>query len=1325
MGKLSQTLFLFFVCFFLSANNQYLFKNYNSSLGLSNEMTTSCIQDHHGHIWIGTRDGLNRFDGYSFKVFRNEINNPKSIGGDYITSLAIDNNNTLWIATSKGLYIYDESFEHFDLIPFTEKKYVQRIFIDQQASVWMIIDREIWQYNPQDKTHQSFAHPTQGTFTSICTQNNQLWAADADGVLHLLFPESQTLNSFQIFPSSPDHTIKRINLIYPSAYSSMIYIGTQVSGLLVFDTNTHQSYALEGLKNHLPDLSVRSILEVNPNQLYIGTTTCLILYNTIDHTYFNIKRDPLDRFSLSGQVVNSIYKDKESGIWIGCYPGGLSYYYPNRLFSVYYEKNIPGALKGEVIHDICSDVYGNIWLGMEDTGLNIFYPEKNWFENIPSGTNNGPSQSIIGGLAASGDTLWIGTLHKGIDRMDIPSKKIIRNYTLNHRFSEHISSEIVCMKITGNNELLVGTDRGIYKYDYDSDSFLFMDKIPLKEYRIQCISEDKAGTLWIGLVNGGIYRYSPADGKGEFMPYDPLNIYSSKTINDIYHESPSIMWLASMDGLQKYNKKTYETVRYRTEDGLPTNVLFRILSDEEDNLWISTAKGLVYYNQTLDKFNTYTESNGLISSQFIYNSSHDDNKGSFYFGTSKGLIRFDPESVKNYQNDLSVRLTSVLSMTESESNYINLLNQETKQVEFEHSNSNFSVNFSTFSYIAPESIEYSYRLNNGSWSSPIEKSSITFTRLSPGKYDLEIRARYRYSNWESASTLLNIVIRPPWWNSIAAYYVYIFIFFSLILIFCIFMVKQSEIRIKRNTLLLETEKERELYHAKVEFFTNIAHEIRTPLTLIKTPLDKILKKEEVSLRIRESLELMEKNTSRLLSLVNQLLDFRKAEQENYHLNFVRVDIASLLYRYVNDFKEETEKAGLLLNIDIPVKELNVFVDKEAIIKIISNLMTNAIKYTDHIITVRLSVSENYDQFTIDFINDGKPISMDLREKVFEPFFRERESNISGSGLGLPLARSLADMHHGSLTVADTYPDMTTFRLVLPVNQKKAILLPKDDKNLTNHSANVPYIQRKSAPTILVVEDNKEMLHFIGHELNETYNILTAENGAEALILLQKESVHLIITDIMMPEVDGLELLQRVKSDMAYSHIPVILLTAKTTIQSKLKGLDSKADAYIEKPFDMDLLLAQISNLLSNRENIRDFYFHSPIANIKSTAHSKSEEEFLEKLNDVILQNLSDTNLDVNMLAEAMNMSRSVLYRKIKTMSNRTPNDLIKITRLKKAAELLKTKNLKIYEIAEMVGFSTQSYFYYAFLKEFNMSPSEYAKNENGVKASGKSDIKTK
>lgn len=925
------------------------------------------------------------------------------------------------------------------------------------------------------------------------------------------------------------------------------------------------------------------------------------------------------------------------------------------------------------------------------------------------------SHTNIRGLAASGDNLWIGHVIHGIDLMDIRTRKVIKHYDLLKDAQTVKNSTVRCIKVLREGEVLVGTEDGIFRYDYLNDRFVYAPQFP--PFAVNCLYEDRSGKIWLGMFNRSYY-FNTTSNTGMYLQYDKLNTQRHNSVNDACEDKAGNMWFATVEGVIKYDFQTGESLHYTVKNGMPSNVAFRILPDDNNCLWISTANGLVCLDTQTEEIMTYTEAHGLVTRQFNYNSAFKDEDGTLYFGSIKGFIHFKPTDIRPAAEKMDVRISSLeIQNGMGGRKIINSSSlSEVGSITLNHDQSSFNINFSVLNFIAPGSIQYAYRMVNldKDWIALGERNIVYFTDLHPGEYTFEVRAANLSNSWGDEITRLHVRVLPPWWASRPAYVIYSILALMIIIYLIIYWRRKERKKMAYNMQIFENNKEKELYQAKIDFFINIAHEIRTPLTLIKNPLERLLKSEKIGEKENNSLLLMDKNVSRLLSLVNQLLDFRKTEIEGYRLNFVRTEVVSLLSETAKRFQDIATENNLLLNLDLSVQELYVFVDREALTKIMSNLFSNAVKYAAKSIVVRLHLSADYETFMIDFINDGVPVPTEMRDKIFEPFYRIKgNEDKPGTGLGLPLARSLAEMHHGTLALIDFSNQQTLFRITLPVKQTGAVKTTEEEPQPQISQPKLSYIVEEGRPTVLIVEDNKEMSAFIADEVNENYNVLLAANGSEALELLKKQSIQLIISDVMMPVMDGFALLQQVKSDIEFSHIPVILLTAKNTMQSRLEGLELGADAYIDKPFSTSLLMVQISNLISNRDNIRKFYFNSPIANMKSMAYTKADENFLEKLNDIINENIGNPELDVNKIADLMHLSRPTLYRKIRAISDLTPNELIKISRLKKAAELLLQGNMKIYEISETVGFSSQSYFWSAFIKQFGMSPSKYAK-ENRV-----------
>lgn len=642
----------------------------------------------------------------------------------------------------------------------------------------------------------------------------------------------------------------------------------------------------------------------------------------------------------------------------------------------------------------------------------------------------------------------------------------------------------------------------------------------------------------------------------------------------------------------------------------------------------------------------------------------------------------------------------------------------TREINLKYNQNSFAFRFAALCYAAPEENYLSYTLKgfDKEWYSTTKSSTASYTNLKPGDYTFCVKTANAKGEWSNDIKSIHIHIAPPFWKSPWAYLLYFILSAAGIgYIFYRFR-KQITDKQRRQLEILEAEKEKEIYHAKIDFFTNIAHEIRTPLTLIKGPLENILHKENIDRNtIRENLDVMERNTLRLLDLTNQLLDFRKTETKGFRLNFMDCNISQLIRDTYIRFNPAAQQNGLKFQTDLPEQDFNAPVDKEALTKILSNLFNNAVKYATSSIHVSLIPPcgmKEPEYFSIMVSNDGHPIPHDMQEKIFQPFVQIKQTSggqrTAGTGIGLPLARSLAELHKGKLYLKDS--EEICFCVELPVDQEKAIQLQKDSTISQTGNMQTAIRQHSTNICILVVEDDPEMQNFICAQLETVYCVIRASNGKEALQVLSEKTISLIVSDVMMPEMDGFELCHTLKTDIEHSHIPIILLTAKVTMQSKIEGIELGADDYIEKPFSTEYLLARIANLLSNQDKLRHAFTSSPFVNAKTIALSKADENFLDKLIEVIQKNISEPDFNVDILAEKMNMSRSSLHRKIKGIAQITPNEFIQLERLKMAAQLIQSGEYRINEVCYIVGFNSSSYFAKCFQKQFGVLPKDFCKN---------------
>ncbi|MCC8154407.1 MAG: response regulator [Tannerellaceae bacterium] len=732
-------------------------------------------------------------------------------------------------------------------------------------------------------------------------------------------------------------------------------------------------------------------------------------------------------------------------------------------------------------------------------------------------------------------------------------------------------------------------------------------------------------------------------------------------------------------------------------------------------------------NPQTDNLKVYTKSNGLLSDQFNYNSGFKNSSGKLYFGNQEGLIAFNPKNFEENPYAPPVYITNFSLFNEQlkPSDDNSILQQSTTfggRIDLSYQQSTFTFDFAALSYTASEKNQYAYMLEgfDTDWNYPTKYQQAYYSNIPPGKYTFKVNASNNDNLWSEEIAKMEVIIHPPFYKTTGAYLFYFILIISLILFIVYNLRKRGLAKIKRKQEIFENEKEKELYDTKIAFFTTIAHEIRTPLSLIKGPLEYIMKESVSEKEQKENLEIINKNTNRLQDLTNQFLDFRKTEKEGFKLNFIQTDINQLITGIYERFTLTASQKKIDFTLDLPEQLIFADIDREAVTKIISNLFNNALKYANSTISAIVYEDKDNEKLMIQIANDGYIIPEEYAEKIFEPFYQIKDKHPdtipSGTGLGLSLSRSLASLHNGSLILEKYDPAFNRFLLTLPLYHPKAADAELKEESLEETGTDSQIQEEETGnsghqSTVLLVEDDADMLLFLQNILKGRYNIQTAHNGQEALSILEKVQIDLIISDILMPVMDGLELCRKIKNMLSYSHTPIILLTAKTGIGASIKGLDAGADAYIEKPFSTEYLRAQISNLFSNREKLKVSFANSPFSKAGTMAASKADEEFLQKATDIIHKHLADENLNVDLLAEELGMSRSSLHRKIKGVSELTPNDFIVLVKLKKAAELLNNKTYRVNEVCYVVGFTSSSYFSKCFKKYFGLSPREFIKKE--------------
>ncbi|MDL2265932.1 response regulator [Parabacteroides sp. OttesenSCG-928-G21] len=1285
----------FVCCEAIRAAEPYYFRHYNNKDGLSHNTVYSSLQDRKGFLWFGTDDGLNRFDGYTFTIYRHDPAAPagQTLPGNYISYLFEDSEGRIWISTNRGACYFDYATDSFhplvDAIGENVTENFIAIYEDQQKNLWFVAYNRILKYIPAD--HSLKVYPASDHFwpTQIAKVDNGMPLFCDYAGLYMYRPDTDRFQHYPILPREIREDQVVLSVIHPVADVG-VFIGTNKSGLLLYHWQSRE------VETIIPGIQVRDITAYNSNTYWIASESGVYIYNLINKTITHLTKSLTNNYAIADNAIYSITKDREGGMWIGSFFGGISYlsqsYTP---FQYFIGGKTHPQMPGNAVREICSDQYGNLWFGTEDNGINRYDLRTGEITNYSQANpRHTLSATNVHGLYARGDKLWVGTFHKGIDVLDIPTGRIVQHFSQANTNQALLSDFILCFYETSEGEFFIGTSAGLMEYDSKTNT-LFPYKITRS--LIRQIYEDRHKRLWL-VTSHGIHMQQADRGEILHFTAENTNGQLDNNTTSLFEDSRGNIWVTTTSGFSRYNETENSFTRITLNEELPSNILYRIVEDNEGRLWITTANGLVRYEPASGNIRVFSNKDGLHETQFNYSSSYKAPDGTIYLGTVNGMVSFRPQRFRadTYVPPLYINRIQIPGDEVLQQSVQRRIASNASSIRLPYQTSTFTLSYAALNFTSPEAVQYAYKLEgvNREWIPMGTNREVTFAKLSPGSYTFKVRSTNTGEEWQENTAALTLIITPPFWMTGWAWIAYF-----LILCGCAWMVYSSY---KRK---LERQKLRE----QQQFFTFITHEIRTPLTLIKAPLEKLLHSGEGSPTMRRQLRTVEKNAQRLLDLSNQLLDFRKTSSRAFRLNFVPSDVSLLLETTIQPFRPVFESEGKRLTELLPEQSLQADLDREAFIKIISNLLSNALKYSREAIIVKLAFStENKGHFILAVTNDGPLIPETEREIIFEPFYRLKDTGQPGSGIGLSLSRTLAEYHGGTLRYQPTPDGLNRFLLTLPLEQTDTAETP--ETVAVPVAKESPEAKPAATPaTILVVEDQTDMLQFIVEELSGDYHVLEAENGQEALQLLDKNNVNLILSDVMMPVMDGFELCNRLKNDINYSHIPLILLTAQHNQQSHLEGLNRGADAYMEKPFSIELLNAQIRNLLASRERLGRSYREKPQTPTQTLAVSPVDTLFLERLNVFLDENLTNEALSVELLAEAMNMSVSSLYRKVKGLSGLSPVDFIRVTRLKKAVTLMEAGEKRIAEVAYKCGFSSPAYFSSCFQKQYGMAPSEYGK----------------
>lgn len=1299
------------LCGYAILPTQFHFRHYNIENGVSSNNISTLFQDQKGYIWIGTENGLNRFDGNQFTLYQK--NNPlySNFHANSINTICETTDKKLWLGTDNGVFIYNQVKDTFT--PFVKQtsdktsitSWITHIIQDKAGNIWIATHKQgIFLFNTQTDKLTQFEIPQNDNIVTriLNDEQNNIWLSGPYQLCKL----NKVNNTFETYAIE-----EKTESIYSMALwedsSNHIWIGTWDKGLWKLDPRTKQvEKYLTGEKGK-GILHIHSILEYSPELLLIGSDDGLTIFNPVTHESFLYDNYGDSEKSLSDKFIYPILKDREGGVWIGTYYNGISYLPPYcGQFNGYSESSDIPYFNSRIISRFCEGENGNIWIASDDSGLSCFNPSTMQFLDF-----NGRkklNKHNLHALCMIDKDLWIGTYGDGIQVLNAQTGKI-KNYNTTNGLDEN---NIYSIFKDSQGQIWTGSMNGICQYDAQKQHFT-----PIKhlEALIIEIVEDAKGNLWIATQGKGLFRYSPQKNK-EWEKYGLEKGFNSLTVNHLCINKDNEIWAATSEGLYLYNPLkdifTYQPLR------LPNECINAIL-EGEDCLWLTTAKGLVKYTPATQETQIFTKSDGLQSEAFIMASALKTRNGEFYIGSINGFNTFYPHQLKLNTQKPNVVLTSLEIFnqkidTQKDGTLPEAIDH-LKEIHLSYKDNVITLNYAALSYCTPQKNQYAYMLEgfDKGWNYVGSQHSTTYTNLPAGTYTFRVKASNNDNIWNEEGTSIRIIVHPPFYLSLPFKIGYVLLFLLALGLLLRYVIRRSEKKHAKAIDELNSKKEIEIHEAKINFFTMIAHEIRTPVSLIIGPLEKIMQSTHIPTNERQELEIIDRNSQRLLYLVNQLLDFRKVEQKEMRMKFTSQPIKDLMQAVCERFSPTLQQNGVNFSVTYPNEHFHADVDKEALTKVLSNLLTNANKYTQSRIEVRFQEHPEKQTFSIEVKDNGKGMNEEELKKIFKPFYQASE-NKPGTGIGLSIVKGIVEAHHGQIKVTSQQGHGSSFMITLP--QKQENLSAEEEENQAGNPLPEDIIPEQNAtasmsqkvlPIMLIVDDNEDMLHFLSSHFQTSYTIVTAVDGVDALNKLKEQEVALIISDWMMPNMNGIDLCKAVRNNQLTSHIPFILLTAKTDTEAKITSMNCGADAYIEKPFSLQYLEACIKNLLELRLQLRQKFSQMPTVSINSIAANQNDKVFLEKMNHLIEENLNNEELSVDFLAEKLCISRSGLFVKIKGLANTTPNEMIQIIRLKKAASLLLENQYRINEVSYMVGFNNPSYFSKCFQKQFGMKPGEY------------------
>jgi signal transduction histidine kinase/DNA-binding response OmpR family regulator/ligand-binding sensor domain-containing protein len=1371
-------IFLSFYCFSTllgQSKSIWLSKNINNQDGLSNSAVTTIFMDSKGFVWFGTWDGLNMYDGTDIKTFKPDIFNKSSISNNIIRDILEDKMGNMWVLTGEGinqLNSNDMSFRSYfsNTLNLPIKELNMKTCIGPDSSVFIsLYGFGLAYYNStQDEfiklklpgLSERFEKGIIGLYSKpgkifyILTEEGVLYAYKKEHGYSNIYIEELTQNDELLFEK---HWFVEVN------NSEYLAIALKTGGILLHNLATHEQMRLldgqqsvpittvnnaidstilwvgtdggsiykidfknlsvvENMDSYFPNLlsnrvKIWTIEQTSEDLLWIGTDgSGVFRYITKGKPFYNIKKGSKELGAISHKIVRSIIKDKAGNLWVGTRGDGLNMIPYDGSETRYY--NIENGLSNNAVISLNIDKHDNLWIGVDGEGIDMLEKSSGRIYHFPEDFGNANDMSFGSVYSICIDvygSIWLGTSGFGVISFDV-SRKENGTYFINNY--NHLQSK------TGENGL--------------------------RSDIVYSIIEERPNVLWIGTRGGGLYRLNTLNNS--FEAYGEAssnrNGLSNDDILSLCMGRNAQLWIGTSGGLNRLNLayKPYKIQYFTEHNGLPNNTVHGILEDIEGNIWLSSNRGLSKFLVSEGSFINFNKEDGLQSDEYTDGAVYNDTINNWlYFGGVEGLDWFNPQQIKPSDQFPPIVFNEfrLYNNTVSPGDSTRILStniNETERIELKYNQNFFSFSFTTLNYFNSQKCEFAYYLEgfDQDWNYIKTLRTASFTNVPPGSYNFKVKATNEDGIFGDEIRIIAITIHPPIWNTIFAYLLYFILFGLLTMLVVMYFKKRTKEKRQIEIEKIHRQKEDEINQYKLQFFTNIAHEFRTPLTLILAPAVTLMNYVEKDKRLSIYARSIYQNANRLQRLIHELIEFRKVETGHMKLEIRKCELVNYVGELVRAFEHLAKQNQISLTFIHSSPEIESWIDIKKLEKILLNLISNAIKYTPKGGRVNVELEMQEENLIFIVRDTGIGIPVDLREKIFDRFFHQTSTlpqlNVAqeGAGVGLSLTKSLIELHKGTVVVENVAEGGSMFKVILPslkdvyesdIIEDSFVLQPDKIAKKVIEEFQIPHDyplidsvkvikNARKEHTILIVDDNPQVCNLISSLLIEEYNIYTAHNGDEALDIIAIEHIDLVVSDVIMPNMDGLELCSMIKSDINTSHIPVILLTAKGELEQRIEGIEAGADSYIPKPFHPKHLLVRVEKLLEAMERFRkSFKDYTPKPQSEQfQVLSLKDRKLLASLTEYIEENLENSSLNSDSLSSHQAMSKTQLYRKIKVLTDLTPHGLIKHIRLKKAALLLKQGDKTVSEVFYEIGFNNRTYFYRSFKEAYGVTPGEYIKS---------------